>query len=107
MDYNTILKAKKVFRNCDFFQEVIFGMISGFSLTRCECCQKELIECKTLPIKFENGENMIELAEKIGLIQKSKVGYTEMKNVEDFSDEFQIVCEDCGEEILTKYLDEI
>ncbi len=104
------LDAKEKFRNCTHFYKNIGGMITGLKFGVCDCCFCETVEFETSMTKL-NDVDMIEVAEYLGLnelddvFQKIRIeDGMDAVDVEDISEEFYSVCNECSENLLDEYL---
>jgi len=98
--------AKTTFNDCTHYtMEGI--MASGSMVGRCDKCSQEMVVFTTGGNLFaENGKrvNMKALCEDYLHLKPIDVSfYPDCGNVEDYSDEFQVCCNECCDEIMEEY----
>lgn len=105
--YKTKIIAKAKFKDCTHYTKNGL-MVSGVLISSCERCGCDMAVFSTPDMLFRNengGEvDVKKLCEDyLGLKHIDLDLYPESGNVEDYSDEFEVVCSDCCEEIMENY----
>lgn len=110
--YNIRVVAKIAFDGCTHFFIDEQGLGHGAMIDRCDKCQSEMICFETGGMGFSYGPlqslevNMEELCILIGLKQFDYSVFPGCSNVEDYSDEYQVTCDCCSQEIMEDYYNE-
>ena len=106
---NTKLMAKAMFIGCNGYYPTLGGMIVGASIQCCEKCREDMIEFETGGMSLSTQDekiNMLEVAQYLELKLYSYNDYASSCNIEDFNDEYSIVCSECNDELMDKFYED-
>jgi len=110
LSLSTRVIAKQAFTECTHYTKSLNGMVSGSMVEKCDCCNEEMVCFTTGAISFseDNGKgsipvDMLEVMKYLGLRELNPNIHQDCSNVEDYNDEYAVVCPDCNEEIMEAY----
>ncbi len=108
MNYNFKVMARASFMDCTHYNmEPITKMASGALIDRCDKCQCEMVCFTTGSMRFSQGDEIADMEslckDYLGLKPFEPLLYPDCGNVEDYSDEYEVCCNDCSEQIMEDY----